>query len=73
MHDTRVELKSGRIIWSPIWEWRPKLGWFTLVEYGKFSFSEVHSMTTRDKRMRPVHSGHCDELQRAREEGWDGT
>jgi hypothetical protein len=84
MHDTRVELKDGRVFCGPIWMFRPEEGFMTLIldpshyDYEipeKLYFRDMVSAVTKDQRGR--HNapgiGPEDEISRARHQGWDGT
>lgn len=75
MHDTRVEMKDGRVFHGPIWEFRPKEGYLTLTSDDpdmpeRLHFKDMKSAVTKDQRMTVTNIGDCDELQRAREQGW---
>lgn len=73
MHDTIVKMKDGRTLCGPIWEWRPKEGYFILAgeDYGQVRLSEVASAVTRGQRSMNG-SEDRDELLRARKDGWTG-
>lgn len=84
MHNTRVEMKDGRVFEGPIYIFRPELGFMTLIldetHYGyeipeKLYFRDMASAVTENQRGR--HNapgiGPEDEISRARHQGWDGT
>jgi hypothetical protein len=48
MHDTLVVLKNGKRLCGPIWEWRPREGWLTLVEDGSTPSAEPIKIWFRD-------------------------
>lgn len=81
MHDTRVELKDGRVFEGPIYICRLKEGYVTLIldelyypdAPEKFYFRDCVSVVTPDERIQYGVIGDDDILARAREEGWDGT
>jgi len=73
MHDTRVVLKTGEVLEAPIWVWRPREGWFSLVGSDPIRLSAVVSAVTPGSRVGPGKVVDQDELERAREDGWDGT
>ena len=84
MHDTRVEMKDGQVHHGPIWMFRPKEGYLTLMlndrDYPdgdmpeRLFFRDMHSAVTENERVNISQVGvDCDELQRALEQGWDGT
>lgn len=73
MHDTKVILKDGTELEAPIWEWRPTEGYFTLVDHeGPIYLRDVESAVTTGARSN-AGPFNRDELERARENGWDGT
>jgi len=85
MHDTRVELKNGQIHIGPIYMFRPEEGWLSLMlndlDYPegdmpeRLYFRDMVSAVTENQRGRRGKPGigDEDELQRARETGWDGV
>ena len=76
MHYTKVKMKDGTEHYSPIWKWRPKEGYFTLVSENapkKIFLRDVESAVTENERVSINQVGvDRDELQRARKDGWDG-
>jgi hypothetical protein len=78
MHDTLVKMKDGRTFCGPIAMFRPKEGWFSVIDERspeQIPFREVASAVTKDQRCRVGQAGigDEDELERARQQGWDGT
>lgn len=74
MHDTRVVLKDGTVYSNPIWEYRPLLGYLTLVGYDqRFFFRDMESCITENQRCEANTIKDVDELERARKDGWNGT
>jgi hypothetical protein len=75
MHDTVIKLKDGRTLCGPIWEFRPKEGYLTIAsddEDGKIFFRDMLSCITLQDRIGINKTADVDEIQRAREEGWEG-
>lgn len=73
MHNTKVILKDGTELEAPIWEWRPSEGYFTLVDHeDPIYLRDVVSAVTAGARSNTGPFDR-DELERARENGWDGT
>lgn len=75
MHDTRVQMKNGQTYCAPLWCWRPREGWFSLVGEDspeKIPLDGVKSATTEDQRGRLGLDGvgDEDELYRAIHDGW---
>jgi hypothetical protein len=77
MHTTYVKLKDGTRTSGILWVFRPTEGWFELAgrEEGnvKVRFADCESVTTEGVRVRADLIADQDELERARENGWDGT
>jgi hypothetical protein len=81
MHDVSVKLKDGATFQSPLWTWRPDLGWFTLVGVERiFRLADVESAVQHGVRRRepgmgmgPLYTSPVDLLERARKEGWNGS
>jgi len=80
MHNARVVLKDGTVLYGPIWIWRPKDGWFTIIDptaiHGteiKIRLVDVESGVQHGDRWTANMIGDRDVLARARQEGWDGT
>ena len=74
MRDATVNMKDGRVLCAPIWEWKPAGGWMTLVghvlEPVRFvDVAEAHVMMWRQAGTGPEP---VDLLELARVEGWDG-
>lgn len=73
MHDTTIKMKDGTVHCSPMWDFRPKEGWMTLVNVdGKLYFRDMISAVTENQRIRIDLTADQDELERARRQGWDG-
>lgn len=79
MHDTNVTMKDGRTYCGPIWIWRPKEGYFTVVDYSasdeptRIELKDVQSAKTKGERVSvnsPPEGEEQDELVRARNDGW---
>lgn len=84
MHDTLVKMKDGTVHCGPIYMFRPEEGWMTLMlndlDYpngdmpDKLYFRDMESAVTENERVNINQVGiDCDELQRARDQGWDGS
>ena len=83
MHDTNVVMKDGRVFCGPIYLFRPEDGYLTLMldpnhyDYevpDKLYFRDMKSAVTENERVNIRQVGvDCDELQRARDTGWDGS
>lgn len=78
MHDTFIVFKDGREACGPIWTWRPKDGYLSIVTSedrfrGELRFVDMESCVTQDQRIRIDKIADRDELERARDNGWDGT
>jgi len=72
MHDATARLKNGTVLQAALWTWRPSEGWFELLEGGKIRLADVVSLT-QEERTHPGVVEVVDLLQRARDQGWDGT
>lgn len=85
---TYVTLKDGRKLSGELWEWRPQQGYFVLAACidgttgeevdGRILLKDCASVMDHDRhtvadREQPDGRSWRDYLQRAREEGWDGT
>jgi hypothetical protein len=73
MHDAKVTLKDGQVLVGPIWEWRPRDGWFSLagfedgpVEIQLANVAEAHE----EERVGPGRVERVDLLERAKKDGW---
>lgn len=74
MQDAEVQLKNGQTFKAPIWEWRPRDGWFGLVGHDTpIYLRDVASAVDRNQRTKLNVVEDVDLLARARREGWDGT
>ncbi len=84
---TTVEarMKNGRTWFGPMWEWRPKEGWFSLVmdhtQYDdlreedcplRIHLRDCISAVDQKQRVRIDAIEDVDLLARAREDGWNG-
>ena len=75
-------MKSGETYCGPLWAWRPKEGWFSLVldmpeSPDQIWLRDVASAINRGERIGVLQPGvarlaDVDLLVRAREEGWSG-
>lgn len=81
MHDTIVKMKDGREFIGPLWYFRPKEGWISLVldpaHYDhdipeRIYLRDVESAITKGERISINKIGDEDELERAKQKGWDG-
>lgn len=80
MHDATIIMKNGTKYCSPIWSFRPKEGWLTILgEPGKdtikLKLKDITSALTHGQRYfvdGVAKIGDVDELERARKEGWKG-
>ena len=80
MHDTRVVMKNGQEFCSPMWLFRPKEGYMTLIgvhddlalPLKKLHFRDMKSAVTEGVMARINVIADRDEIARAREQGWDG-
>ncbi len=73
MHNTIVKLKTGEAYSGPIWAFKPKEGWFSIISYDdefpdgderKFYFKDVESAITKGTRINNVTIDDRDELER---------
>ena len=77
MHDTIVKLKDGRTFCGPIWEFRPKEGWFTIITENDSGcpnpiyFKDCMSAVTPNERLTVSKVGDEDEMLRAIRDGWE--
>jgi len=81
MHVTHVRFKNGKYVCGFVGRFRPREGYFLLEiasgkEAGsikKYYFRNVKSMVTESERISILErSADDDELERARELGWNG-
>lgn len=75
MKPTIVVMKDGRQFEGPLWEFRPKEGWFSISDNdapNPIRFSEVQSAVTRRVQVQFDLITDVDLLERAKNEGWDG-
>lgn len=82
MRDTFIKLKDGRTFCGPVWEWRPKEGWLSLVlpddelpnPENRIYLADVES--GYHKGLAQFHEDlwgpgqNVNVLERARKEGW---
>lgn len=73
MRDTFVKMKDGTIHCAPIWTYRPKEGWVELAGGPRLYFRDMATALTRRVQTRFDKIEDRDEIQRARDEGWNGT
>lgn len=87
MHDTLVVMQDGRRFCGPMWYFRPEEGWMTVVDdrcNGEpIYFRDMASAVTYGERVgiQRDENGNAigpeiadvDEIERARQQGWDGT
>lgn len=70
-------MKDGRVFNGPIWEFKPKEGYFTIpsdeTAPDRIYFRDVESAVTPTERRVVAFGRDACELERARELGWDGT
>jgi len=81
MHTTRVVMKDGCVFEGALWTFRPEEGWIGLIgdDAGpaQIWLRDVQSAVTFGRRVRANPDGTAkiadeDELERARQRGWDG-
>jgi hypothetical protein len=85
MTDALVKMKDGRTYCNPIWMWRPKEGWLSLIATGegepdKIWLRDVESAVEKGQRVgieiidgeRRPKIRDVDLLERARADGWNG-
>lgn len=86
MHTTLVKMKDGRTLSGILWMWRPREGWFEIVpdegDAATIMFRDVERAVTRGERVGVIRDdkgkivgpkiADVDELERARQDGWDG-
>lgn len=81
-------MKDGRVYHGILWMWRPEEGWFQLAAADeqnapdKFWFRDVESAVTEGQRVGVIRDEFGkvigpkivdeDEIERARNQGWDG-
>jgi hypothetical protein len=73
MHDVKVLLKNGKVLCGPLWTWRPRDGWFSLVSeenYGPIQLEDVVSAVEEGLRTHSETIEDVDLLKRARDDGW---
>ena len=77
-HDVDIEMKNGDRLSSCLWIWRPKEGWFALIDdgfikkcYGTIFLRDVKSAIERDVHVTYNKIEDVDLLKRAKEEGWN--
>ena len=71
MKNTVVKLKDGTEYSAPIWLFRPKEGFMTLIGIENIIyFKDVKSATTYNTWLSGGTIGDRDELERAKKEGW---
>ncbi len=79
MRDCVVRMKDGQTWQGPLWTWRPKEGWFMLAGDREASgpdqifLRDVEEATQRGRWVNRNTITDTDLLERARQEGWDGT
>jgi len=83
MHYTLVEMKDGTTHYGPIYMFRPKEGYLTLMLNDKdypdgnmpdrLYFRDMKTAVTKNERMTVTKVGDRNEIARAKENGWDGA
>jgi len=76
MHDVLVEMKDGKKYCGPMYYWRPKEGWFSIMDSDspeKIFLRDVKTAVNKGLRVRANEVIDQDLPGRAKEEGWDGT
>jgi len=76
MHDVLVEMKDGKTYCGSLHTWRPKEGWFSVMDNespDKIFLRDVKSAVNSGLRVRVNEVIDQNLLDRALEEGWDGT
>jgi hypothetical protein len=75
MHNTVANLKDGRTVAGPIWRWRGREGWLTLLVDGeevRVDLADCDTVITRGARVGDGRLVDRDEMDRATQEGWNG-
>lgn len=75
MHNVSLILKDGRKFCAPLYMWRPKEGWFSLVRVKEnqpetFRLNNVESAVQHKVMVTQDTITDVDLLKRARDEGW---
>lgn len=73
MRDVVVRLKDGTVLCGPLWDWRPREGYFTIVSevnYGPILLSDCVSAINEQQWVRHDLIEDVDLLARAKAEGW---
>lgn len=74
MHDAIVKLKNGKEYCGPIWEWKPKEGWFSITDSVE-DLIQIHLIDVHEahktERVSSKGEQKVDLLKRASEEGWE--
>jgi hypothetical protein len=77
MHDVRVKMRDGRIFVGPLWTFRAREGYFSIVDEEappQIRFTDVESAVNEDVRFNiRGEVRQVDLIDRAKKEGWDGT
>lgn len=82
MTTVRVKLKGrDALLYGPMWTWRPKEGWFSIISEHedpntdeiKIYLRDVESAVDQQVMVRKGVIEDVDLLVRARDDGWDGT
>jgi hypothetical protein len=72
MRNANVKLKDGREYCSPLWEWKPNEGWFSLVgeELIVVQLAEVETATEMQWQYAAVGYELVDLVEKAKTQGW---
>jgi multimeric flavodoxin WrbA len=76
MHMTKIVMKDGRIFSGPIYGYSYTEGWLHVIDEtapDKIYFRDMKSAITPGERLSINTIGDDDELQKARDGGWNGT
>lgn len=73
MQDAIVKLKDGTEFCSPLWEFNPKKGFLRLVDGEPIRLKDIESATNKNQWIHWDTIKDVDLLERARQEGWNGT
>lgn len=71
MHDTRIELRDGRVLEAPLWQLKLNLQDFEestlqLVDHDPIAIKDIESAITFGERISLLEIGDVDELSRIR-------
>ena len=73
MHDAIVIMKDGTKFCGPLWAWRPKDGWFEIIDDSgghRILLADVASAIQHGQRVTRFRIEDVDLLVQARADGW---